>query len=200
MCAGFEIPALAGAESVLEFTKKVGCFLNLNELEFSDTNAAALKKRGYALKNDESNTVMGSAEIAKRVFEAGCSDGGARMNFCSSRFKDAVQLRLRLLRTAQQFARPFDEITDDGTIVFGRIKTPDAFLNEMIAFLQENELPEEAYFVNSEKNIIEIASGIVEELAIIFNQNKTDFENIQLWIIEQYPFVGGFVVGSERVF
>ena len=200
MCAGFEIPALAGVESVLEFTKKAGCFLNLNELEFSDTNAAALKERGYVLKSDESNTVLGSAEIAKHAFEIGCSDGGALLNFCSSRFKDAIQLRLRLLRTAQQFARPFDEITKDGTIIFGRIKAPAAFLNEAVAFLQENGLPKEAYFVDSEENIIETTSGIVEELAVIFNENKADFENIQLWIIEQYPFVGGFVVGSERIF
>ncbi|MDR0768272.1 MAG: hypothetical protein LBE57_07640 [Methanosarcinales archaeon] len=169
-------------------------------MEFSDTNAEALKRRGYVLKNDESNTVLGSAEIAKHAFDAGCSAGGAKMNFCSSRFKDAIQLRLRLLRTAQQFARPFDEITEDGTIIFGRVKVPDAFLNEVIAFLQENELPEEAYSVDSEKNTIETASGIVEELAVIFDEDGIDFENVQLWIIEQYPFVGGFVVGSERIF
>ncbi|WNY22850.1 hypothetical protein MmiHf6_01350 [Methanimicrococcus hongohii] len=213
-----------------------------------------MKKRGYVLINDESNTVLGSAEVAARAFEAVCGGSGsaaassglaadinsvatdnctassgsntaaasssntatadgsasagnnaaagscANINFCSSRYKDAIQLRLRLLRTAQQFARPFDEITEDGTVIFGRIKVPDAFLNEIISFLRENELPEEAYSINSEKNIVETASGIVEELALIFEEDGAVFENVQLWIIEQYPFEGGFVVGSERIF
>ncbi|WNY28650.1 hypothetical protein MmiEs2_08500 [Methanimicrococcus stummii] len=195
----------------------------MNELEFSDTNAEELKNRGYSLINDESNTVLGSAEIAKHAFDAGCAahcggagdnsgdcacvnDGsagdtasGAKMNFCSSRYKDAIQLRLRLLRTARQFARPFDEITEDGTIYFGRVKAPDSdSLSELIRILQENELPEEAYAISG--NVIETAAGIVEELKAIFEEDEDGFEKVQLWIIEQYPFVGGFVVGSERIF
>lgn len=176
--------------------------MNLNELEFSETNAKEMKKRGYVLIDDESNTVFGSAETAKKAFDA-CDFGSgecAKMNFCSSRYKDAVQLRLRLLRTARQNARSFDEITEDGTIIFGRIKIPADSLESFAAFLNENELPEEAYNVNSEKNIIETASGIAEELASIFEEESQNFGKIQIWIIEQYPFVGGFVVGSERIY
>lgn len=209
---------------VAEFVKTAGCFLNLNELEFSDTNAEEMKKRGYVLVNDESNTVLGSAEVAKRAFETGCScdsscgggdsggdsssagDSGAgtgsscgRINFCSSRYKDAVQLRLRLLRTARQYARPFDEITEDGTILFGRIDVPDSLL-EFVSFLEENELPQEAYVINAEKKTVETAVGIAEELASIFEEDGADFEKFKIWIIEQYPFDGGFVVGSERIF
>lgn len=181
-----------------EFAEKAGCFLNLNELEFSDTNAVELKKRGYVLMNDESNTVLGSADTAKQAFDAGCS--GGKMNFCSSRYKDAVQLRLRLLRTARQYARPFDEITEDGTVYFGRIKVPESLLDQFVSFLQENELPDEAYAVSRAKNTIETAAGIAEELAAIFEEEGAGFEKIQLWIIEQYPFEGGFVVGSERIY
>ncbi len=172
--------------------------MNLNELEFSDTNAEELKKRGYVLLNDESNTVLGSAGIAKQAFDAGCS--GGKMNFCSSRYKDAVQLRLRLLRTAQRYARPFDEITEDGTILFGRMKVPETLLDQVVCFLKENELPDEAYAVSSTKNTVETAVGIAEELAAIFEEDCAGFEQIQLWIIEQYPFEGGFVVGSERIY
>lgn len=186
----------------------------MNELEFSETNAEELKKRGYVLIDDESNTVLGSAETARKAFEA-CELGDiigtvgtgmdknencAKMNFCSSRYKDAVQLRLRLLRTARQNARAFDEITEDGTIIFGRIKIEAEFLEKLSAFLDENELPEEAYIVDAERNTIETAFGIAEELASIFEEEKPDFGRIQIWIIEQYPFTGGFVVGSERIY
>lgn len=161
-----------------------------------------MKKRGYVLIDNESNTARGSAEIAEKAFVTGgaADSGGARVNFCSSRYKDAVQLRLRLLRTARQYARPFDEITEDGTILFGRIEIPETSADRLILFLKENELPEEAYAVGGSKNRIETAAGIAEELAAIFEEEGTDFEKIRIWIIEQYPFEGGFVVGSERIY
>ncbi|MDV0445702.1 hypothetical protein MmiAt1_12960 [Methanimicrococcus sp. At1] len=220
VCAGFEIPAIAGAEKVAEFAQKSGCFLNLNELEFSDTNAEELKKRGYTLIDDESNTVLGSAEIAKKAFEAagirleenaGCSDvcsdspadcskkDSAKLNFCSSRYKDAVQLRLRLLRTAQLYARAFDEITEDGTVAFGRIKVSD--MESFVSFLEEFDLPKEAYEIKADRDSIETACGIAEELAaILAEEDLSGLGKIQVWLIEQYPFENGFVVGSERIF
>lgn len=184
---------------VADFVKRVGGFLNLNELEFSDTNATELKKRGYVLKDNESNTVKGSAEIAKKVFDG--FDCQTRLNFCSSRYKDAVQLRLRLLRTAQSYARPFDEITPDGTILFGKIKVKAQEIDFITELFEKYELPEESYFVNVEKNIIETAAGIAEELSMIFNEEEFEEpKDIQIWIIEQYPFTDGFVVDSERIY
>lgn len=176
----------------------------MNELEFSETNAEEMKKRGYVLIDDESNTVLGSAETARKAFDAfdlcDSENGECKMNFCSSRYKDAVQLRLRLLRTARQNARDFDEITEDGTIIFGRIKVPAEFLESFDVFLKENELPEESYAVDADRNTIETACGIAEELATIFEEENPNFGQIQIWIIEQYPFTGGFVVGSERIY
>jgi Uncharacterized conserved protein related to pyruvate formate-lyase activating enzyme len=182
--------------------KNVGCFLNLNELEFSDTNAEALKSRGYVLKNNESNTVLGSAEIAKTAFEIGCGENNCgKVNFCSSRYKDAVQLRLRLIRTAQKNARPFDEITEDGTVIYGRIDIDETLLNSFVSFLKEMELPDEAYVVNAEKHTIETAAGIAEELAAILNEDEmSEFGEIKFWVIERYPFENGFLVGCDRIF
>lgn len=200
ICAGIEIPALEGADSVAAYAAKNGFFLNLNELEFSDTNAEALKKRGCTLKDDESNTVLGSAQIAQKAFDGCAGEKNARIHFCSSRYKDAVQLRLRLLRTARQTARPFDEITEDGTIIYGRIRSEAHLTESVVAFLKANELPEESYAVAESGDIIETAVGIVEELAILFNEEKPTFGNIQLWVIEQYPLENGFVVGSERLY
>ena len=187
---------MEGAENVAIFSKNIGCFLNLNELEFSDTNAEEMKLRGYTLMNDESNTVRGSSIIAKKAF-----DVGGKINFCTSRYKDAIQLRLRLLRTAQRNARPFDEITEDGTLIYGRINLSDLFLEPFLSFLKEMELPEESYVVYPERNIVETACGIVEELAAIFKEDDiSDFGQIKFWIVERYPFENGFIVGCDPIF
>ena len=168
----------------------------MNELEFSDTNAEELKKRGYVLADDESNTVLGSAAVAKAAF-----DVGGKTNFCSSRYKDAIQLRLRLLRTAQSTARAFDEITTDGTVMYGQIDVSAEFLEPFAAFLIEMELPENSFFVNRKKSTIETACGIAEELSVIFSEDETEeFGKVKIRIIERYPFENGFVVGSEQIF
>ena len=169
--------------------------MNLNELEFSDTNAAELKKRGYVLSDDESNTVLGSAEIAKKAF-----DVGGKTNFCTSRYKDAIQLRLRLLRTAQLNARPFDEITEDGTLIYGRINLSESSLESFVSFLREMELPDESYMVFPDRNTIETACGIVEELASIFEEDRIlEFGKVKFWVIERYPFDNGFIVGCDPI-
>ena len=187
---------MEGAVDVAVSAKKIGCFLNLNELEFSDTNAEELKKRGYVLADDESNTVLGSAAVAKTAFDA-----GGKTNFCSSRYKDAIQLRLRLLRTAQSTAREFDEITADGTVMYGQIDVPAGFLEQFATFLIEMELPKISFSVNPKNNTIETACGIAEELAAIFTEEEMeDFGKVQIRIIERYPFENGFVVGSEQIF
>ncbi|MEE8403557.1 MAG: radical SAM protein, partial [Candidatus Hydrothermarchaeaceae archaeon] len=54
---GIEVPAIPGHDaSIIKIAKRLkaagGSFLNLNELEFSDTNAAEFKKRGYMLKSE----------------------------------------------------------------------------------------------------------------------------------------------------
>jgi pyruvate formate-lyase activating enzyme-like uncharacterized protein len=43
--------------------------------------------------------------------------------FCPSASKDSVQLRERLKRKALHLARPFEEVTEDGTLVFGVLES-----------------------------------------------------------------------------
>ncbi|WNY24919.1 radical SAM protein [Methanolapillus millepedarum] len=200
--AGIEIPALPNAVDVAVFAKKIDCFLNLNELEFSENNADAMKEHGFSLIDNESNAVFGSREIARQAYEV-----GGKINFCASRYKDAVQLRLRLIRTAVSSARPFDEITADGTIIYGKLKIQSVFLNDFATFLEDLEVPAEAYEIldpdgNSDDfAVVETAAGIAEELAEIFREDEiSDFGEVQFWLFERYPFSNGFVVESSRIY
>jgi pyruvate formate-lyase activating enzyme-like uncharacterized protein len=115
---GFEVPALPGVATLLPALPYLD-FLNINELEWGDLNASAMRKRRYQLVDGVHNAVLGAhawaAEISRHE----------KVHWCSSAFKDAVQLRKRLMRIAKNTARPFDEITDDGTIVYGVIEKGD---------------------------------------------------------------------------
>jgi pyruvate formate-lyase activating enzyme-like uncharacterized protein len=119
--AGVEIPAIKPVPSIVEALKELGGFLNLNELEFSETNYDAMTARGFVpLKSGYA--AFGSRETALEIV----SDE-LPVYFCSSSSKDSVQLRERLKRKARRVARPFDEVTDDGTLVFGVLGSVPSF-------------------------------------------------------------------------
>lgn len=177
MEVGLEIPTIEGVKAVVRFAEKNDYFINLNELEFSDTNAEELKKMGYVLVNDISNAVKGSRDVARKaILES------VRIHFCSSRYKDAIQLRQRLIRTASTINRPLDMITEDGTIVFGIIHTEKP--EEIISKLQDFDIPEEFYEIKEKS--IEIAAWVLEEIAHEL-KNATE-------IVEKYPIKDGIIV------
>jgi pyruvate formate-lyase activating enzyme-like uncharacterized protein len=115
---GIEVPALPGLEHLIPALPYLD-FLNVNELEWGDTNAYQMRERGYELADELHNAIEGARDWAAEL----CRHD--KVHFCTSAFKDAVQLRERLIRIAQNTARPFDEITDDGTIVYGVIEPPE---------------------------------------------------------------------------
>lgn len=186
--AGIEIPSLEGAEKVAAFAEETDIFLNLNELEFSDNNSKALQKSGFSLESDTSNAAAGSCKYAELAFSA-CK----KAHFCSSTYKDAVQLRKRLQRIAKNTAREFDEITEDGTLIYGIIECEDCKFVEEI--LQEIEIPPELYEAKEER--IEIAWWILEEIMDEILEEMAP-SCTRLSIIERYPFENGLVV--ETIF
>ena len=109
---GIEVPALRGLPALAEVLPLVD-FLNINELEWGGINADEMRSRGYTPVDSVHNAVNGSRRWAKDLPRKG------KVHWCSSRFKDAVQLRERLKRIAARTARPFDEVTGDGTILYG---------------------------------------------------------------------------------
>lgn len=112
---GFEVPSLPEVGELLPSLEFLD-FLNINELEWGETNADEMRRRRFLPEDSVHNAVEGS-----RKWAAGISRHPS-VHFCSSRFKDSVQLRRRLIRIAKTTARTFDEITEDGTIVYGRIE------------------------------------------------------------------------------
>ncbi len=180
---GVEIPAIEGAEKVARFVDGAGCFLNLNELEFSDTNAEAMVEKGYSLADDISNAVSGSEECAQRICHY-CE----KIHFCSSTYKDAVQLRKRLIRIADNTARTFDHITEDGTVIYGHIEcSTDDDLENVIKALSHMGVPYE--MMERNEHGMDIAWWILEDIS----EYMTDPVR-KLYIIERYPLKDGLIV------
>ena len=109
---GIEVPALKGLPDLATILPLVD-FLNINELEWGGINAGEMRKRGLAPADNLHNAVQGSRRWAKDLTHR------KKVRWCSSRYKDAIQLRERLKRIAERTARPFDEVTGDGTVVYG---------------------------------------------------------------------------------
>lgn len=173
--AGIEVPSIqADFSGILSLLEEVGGFLNLNELEFSETNADELKKRGCVPVDDVSSGVRGSKEVAELL-------NGSRLHFCSSLFKDAVQLRERLKRIAKRTARDFDEITGDGTLVYGIIE------GDGLDILKDAGVTEDMYSVMD--GSIETAWWITEDLA-----EELKKAGCRVAVIERYPMKNGMLV------
>lgn len=175
LSTGIEVPSFhADYRAILSLLEEVGGFLNLNELEFSETNSVELNKRGFSTVDDVSSAVLGSKGAALALtFD--------RLHFCSSRFKDAVQLRERFKRIAKKVSRDFDEVTEDGTLVYGVIE------GNCLDILKGTQVEDTMYHVHD--GSIETAWWIAEELADEFKK-----AGCSVCVIERYPMKNGMVM------
>ena len=119
--AGVEIPAIKPVPAILSALKEVCGFLNLNELEFSETNYNAMTAAGF-VPLEYGYAAVGSRQMAEEI-----ANDEVPTYFCPSASKDSVQLRERFKRKARRLARPFDEVTQDGTLVFGVVQSAPSF-------------------------------------------------------------------------
>jgi pyruvate formate-lyase activating enzyme-like uncharacterized protein len=159
---GVEIPLIPDKEAdlgrLLRSLAKIGVdFVNLNEFEFSETNERNLISRGYHGNPGGGWGVQGSRIVARRILK---QDWGVPVHFCSSGFKDSVQLRQRLLRRGAKTARPFDVLTADGTVVKGIIE-PLGQGRSLVPIVRDVRtvlrLAPEMYYVNAERRRIEVS-------------------------------------------
>jgi pyruvate formate-lyase activating enzyme-like uncharacterized protein len=170
----FEIPGIYPEPEFLDFLDEGAAdFCNVNEFEMSDGNYRRMQEEGFELKDDHMSAVDGAREEILDVM-----GDHERVYFCTSVFKDAAQHRRRLKRMARNVRREFDEVTDDGTLVYGKTTVePERF--------DALGVPTEFYTVKSEH--VEVAWWLLEEM--IEDGDVDDGE-----IVEQYPTVNGTVV------
>ncbi len=170
----FEIPGIRAETEFLDFLDEGAAdFCNVNEFEMSDGNYRRMQEQGFELKEGHMSAVDGDRDEILDIM-----GDHEKVYFCTSVFKDAAQHRRRLKRMARNIRREFDDITDDGTLVYGKTTAaPEAFA--------ELGVPEEFYTVKT--NHVEVAWWLLEEM--IDEGDLNDGE-----IVEQYPTYDGQVV------
>jgi pyruvate formate-lyase activating enzyme-like uncharacterized protein len=150
MTVGAEIPVIPGPEykeyilNLIDYLDNIGAdFLNLNEFEMNEPNAAELKKRNFHLKDNSLASVVGSEELALTILEELPSRYILSVHYCPVSLKDGIQVRNRYKRRAEMIQKPFEEISKDGTLIFLRLEGKKSILIEIQAHLiNKNKLPE----------------------------------------------------------
>jgi len=176
----FEIPGIRAEPEFVEFVEEGAAeFCNVNEFEMSHGNFRRMQERGYELQEGHMSAVEGSKDAS--IVEEMASH--PKVYFCTSVFKDAAQHRRRLKRMARNLRRPFDEVTEDGTLVYGKTYTPPRRFEQL-------GVPEEFYTVKSDH--VEVAWWLLEEMV-------DDGDISEGEIVEQYPTVDGTVVERTPV-
>ena len=176
---GIEVPALPnhrdGLDALVGYAESVGVdFVNLNELEFSESNWDMMDRFHYGIVDDLSSAVAGSAETAQYVMDR---HPDMRIHFCSSTFKDGVQLRNRLKRKAEKSAKEYEVITEDGTVIKGVLYGDLAEAKRMLS--EEYDVPDVLMFLDEERNRLEVAPWVLEEIA-----SELPF---RCYEVEEYP-------------
>lgn len=121
---GIEIPVLPQkkeeTKKLIEFAKDKIQFLNLNELEMSETNIEDMSELGYETKDEFSYGVSESEEFAEELLEH-CKQFEFNVHYCTTTLKDKVQLAKRIEKRAKNVAREFDKVSNEGMLIRGAV-------------------------------------------------------------------------------
>ncbi len=202
---GFEIPVIPdkheAIQNIIEFAEKANLdFVNLNELEITEENLLKLSKLGYHTKTNLSVAVKGSEELALKILRNNRKKR-ITLHYCSSSYKDNIQLRNRLKRRAKRYALSSDEITDDGLIVRARIivKEVKSLLNIKDALVNNFEIPEKLINVD-EKNKMVLTNWMLAKKYASDLVKKFPHEISTIHIIHQYPHENGIITYLDPIF
>ena len=180
MTVGLEVPVIPGRyadlNAALSFASASGLdFVNLNELEISETNWEALCRHGMTARDDLSSGVAGSEQLALRLLE---EEHGLPVHYCSSAFKDGVQLRNRIARRAKNVRKVHEIVTADSTLVKGVIETDDV-AGVMKLLTDRYDVPPDLIWRDREKDRLEVAAWVLEEISAELP--------LESYVVEEYP-------------
>jgi len=192
---GIELPVFPDKrQEILNFILKVKehiGFVNLNELEISETNINNLGK--YEFK-EGGYVVSGSIEAGIWILqELEKAETKIAVHLCTAELKDWHQYKNRLLLHE---ILPFGKRTEDGTVLYLAIYArDDEEFNKLIKQLKSKKV----YIDNKKMRIIlpeKMAEKLIKELS--FNKrNKTRLFKIER--VEEYPTYDGAEVMREKI-
>lgn len=118
---GIEIPVIPRREEYIKRiilrAEKIGAeFVNLNELEYSETNLISLKMRGLK-PHPTKPTILGSYKLGTSIIKwASKNTKRIIVHLCPSQAKDSIQYARKLIRIARRSVKPWMEVTERGLL------------------------------------------------------------------------------------
>ncbi len=201
MVVGIEVPVIPNhferLTKIAMRAEEMGVsFMNLNELESSETNFEHLVSMGMRLTSLEDASIQGSAATAREVI-VWATENLKRLtvHFCSARYKDAIQLRNRLDRRLSNVIRPFEERDEDEPLlILGIIRAPyrQQLTSEHLVFLERKlrdtfDVPSDLMNLDEGRKRIEIAAWILEEIADDVKRLFTYDQDLEIGVAFEYP-------------
>lgn len=179
---GIEIPAIPTAfemiQKLIDFSMDYIDFMNLNEFEYSDMNEEGMHSRNMFCRDSDTYAIGGSHEMAIKLLDwVSEKFPDFRIHYCTAKLKDATQIANRLKIRAQNIAKPYDVVDEEGMLIRGVIKCDKPeYVTELI---EEFEIPEELIEFDSFRNQILIAGWVLQDIA-----SEVDYE---CQLVTEYP-------------
>ena len=201
LIVGLEVPAIPGKQEDLkklaQRAEDIGVsFLNINELEASETNFDKLVSMGMRLTSMESASIEGSAATAKDFLE--WSEKGLQrlsIHFCSARFKDSVQMRRRLERRLEQTIRAFEERDEqEPLLILGVVRAVHGkhLEHEQLVMIHNTlqsqfDVPTNLMNIDETRKRVEVAPWVIEEVSEQLKEILAEVKDLEIGIAFEYP-------------
>ncbi len=113
------LPDFSKMKKLVEEGYRLGVrFINLNEMEVSESNYAGILSRGLRV-NTDGLTVQGSREVALQIMNWVLEEGlTINVHYCPAKFKDRYQYRRRLIRRFKRTRLPYETLSREGLVKF----------------------------------------------------------------------------------
>ena len=192
---GAEVPVIPTQEytkyleDFILYLEKIGAdFLNLNEFEICDPNSIYLKKKGFKLKKGTIASVENSKESAMAILKKIAPKVSLKIHFCTIRAKDHHQLKNRYLRRAKTIKLPYEEITEEGLLIYAQIEGNEGNLAAAKSLLLSKfKIPTELISIEKNKMKLPYYIALTDKFIEFLDDN-----NVEGFIEEIIPFRGKY--------
>lgn len=139
---GAEVPLIPTPENeeyiwnLIDYLDNIGAnFINLNEFEINEPNNKTLGEKGFKLVPGTIASVKGSLELGMKILKEFPDRYSISAHVCPISLKDGPQMRNRYKRRAESIQKPYEEITEDGTLIYLKLEGKKENLQDLFNHL-----------------------------------------------------------------
>ena len=198
---GAEVPVIPTTEEIrileefILYLDKIRVdFINLNEFEICYPNSQFLKEKGFRLKKGTIASVENSRESALAIIKKLAPKISIKIHFCTIRAKDYYQLKNRYLRRAKSIKLPYEEITEEGLLIYAVLERTEQNMISLKSLLQSKfNIPERLISIKKDQIKLPYYYALTDDFIEFLEENKIDG-----FVEEIIPFRGEYCQITER--